>query len=43
MIYLSKALVGVAGCALIGEALYITKDANCLWGLIIVALVLGSY
>lgn len=31
-----KALVGITGMILIGVALYFTKNANCLWALILV-------
>lgn len=38
--YLSKALVGVAGCLLIGISIWLTKSAWCIFGLLLVALLL---
>ena len=34
-----KGLVLVAGFALIGLATYFTKDANCLWAIILIGLI----
>ena len=41
-INMTKAIVGVAGIALIGLATYFTKSASCLWALIILGFVLDD-
>lgn len=38
--YLSKTLVGVTGCLLIGISIWITKSAWCIFGLLLVSLLL---
>ncbi len=38
----TQAIIGVAGCAVIGGATYVTKNADCLWALILLAFIMPS-
>jgi hypothetical protein len=40
--YLSKTLVGVTGCLLIGVSIWLTKSAWCIFGLLLVAFLLDG-
>lgn len=41
-INLTQTVIAVSGCVLIGLATYITKDASCLWALILLTWMLDS-
>jgi len=38
----NEGIIAVAGCAAVIAGLYFTKDANCLWALILVACMIGT-
>lgn len=39
---LNEGIVAIAGCSAVIAGLYITRDANCLWGLVLVMWMLNN-
>jgi hypothetical protein len=41
--FVSQAIIGIAGCATVAVAVYITKSATPLWALILVSLAIPKF